>query len=230
MWISCLRPYVPALRDRPPPPARLSGSTVSGALARLPAGSPLRAGQALTGASLVPQLVRIPCNAGDPAQPLGWEDPLEKETATRSSILAWRSMAGYGPWGHKNWTRLWCLRRPPLLPAPTLSPRVRCPRPSASLFLLMLSSPDYRRRLQSRRPPIPGSREPVPPLLCGHRVGAPGRDPEVRKADCPGGAGCSRPCPPNPAFSSSETTDRPATPWGQDDGAAAPAAGLSQQR
>ena len=26
------------------------------------------------------------CNAGD----LGWEDPLEKETATHSSILAWK--------------------------------------------------------------------------------------------------------------------------------------------
>ena len=28
-----------------------------------------------------------PANAGD--QSLGWEDPLEKETATYSSILAW---------------------------------------------------------------------------------------------------------------------------------------------
>ena len=88
-------------------PARSSRSTVSGALERLPAGSPLRAGQALTGASLVAQLVRIPCNAGEPVQSLGWEEPLEKETATRSSILAWRSLAGYRPWGHKNWTRLW---------------------------------------------------------------------------------------------------------------------------
>ena len=26
------------------------------------------------------------CNAGD----LGWEDPLEKEMATHSSVLAWR--------------------------------------------------------------------------------------------------------------------------------------------
>ena len=26
-------------------------------------------------------------------QPLGWEDPLEKETATHSNILAWRT-----PW------------------------------------------------------------------------------------------------------------------------------------
>ena len=34
------------------------------------------------------------------------EDPLEKEMATHSSILAWkipwteRSLAGYSPWGH----------------------------------------------------------------------------------------------------------------------------------
>ena len=29
-------------------------------------------------------------NAGDLVRPLGWEDPLEKEMATHSSILAWR--------------------------------------------------------------------------------------------------------------------------------------------
>ena len=29
-------------------------------------------------------------NAGDLVQSLGWEDPLEKEMATHSSILAWR--------------------------------------------------------------------------------------------------------------------------------------------
>ena len=38
---------------------------------------------------------------------LGWEDPLEKEMAIRSSILAWRiprrrSLAGYSPWGCKE--------------------------------------------------------------------------------------------------------------------------------
>ena len=55
----------------------------------------------------------------------GWEDPLEKEVATHSSILAWkipwmedpgrlqsvgshgvtksqRRLAGYSPWGHKE--------------------------------------------------------------------------------------------------------------------------------
>ena len=30
------------------------------------------------------------CNAGAWVRPLGWEDPLEKEMATHSSILAWR--------------------------------------------------------------------------------------------------------------------------------------------
>ena len=30
------------------------------------------------------------CNAGDPGSILGSEDPLEKEMATHSSILAWR--------------------------------------------------------------------------------------------------------------------------------------------
>ena len=38
---------------------------------------------------------------------LGREDPLEKERATYSSILAWtipgqRSLAGYSPWVHKG--------------------------------------------------------------------------------------------------------------------------------
>ena len=33
------------------------------------------------------------CNAGDPGSILGWEDPLEKEMATHSSTLAWKS-----PW------------------------------------------------------------------------------------------------------------------------------------
>ena len=38
---------------------------------------------------------------------LDWEDPLEKEMATHSSVLAWkipwkRSLAGYSPWGGKR--------------------------------------------------------------------------------------------------------------------------------
>ena len=43
-------------------------------------------------------------------QSLGWEDPLEKEMATHSSILAWntsssygqRSLADYRPWSQKR--------------------------------------------------------------------------------------------------------------------------------
>ena len=36
-------------------------------------------------------------------RPLGWEDPREEETATHSSILAWRILEGYSPWGQKDW-------------------------------------------------------------------------------------------------------------------------------
>ena len=40
-------------------------------------------------------------------QSLGWDDPLEKEMANHSSILAWKipwtgSLAGYSPWGHNE--------------------------------------------------------------------------------------------------------------------------------
>ena len=40
-------------------------------------------------------------------QSLGQEDPLEKEMAAHSTILAWeshgqRSLAGYSPWGLKE--------------------------------------------------------------------------------------------------------------------------------
>ena len=36
------------------------------------------------------------CSAGDQGRSLGWEDPLEKEMAIHSSILAWRI-----PWTEK---------------------------------------------------------------------------------------------------------------------------------
>ena len=43
------------------------------------------------------------CSVGD----LGWEDPLEEDIATHSSILAWRipmerRLEGYTPWGCKE--------------------------------------------------------------------------------------------------------------------------------
>ena len=62
--------------------------------------------------SLIAQLVKnLPAVQETQVQFLGQEDPLEKEMATHSSILAWeipwmRSLAGYSPWGHKSRTRL----------------------------------------------------------------------------------------------------------------------------
>ena len=57
-------------------------------------------------ASLVAQMVNnLPVMQETWVQSLGQEDPLEKEMATHSSILAWefhgqRSLAGYSPWDH----------------------------------------------------------------------------------------------------------------------------------
>ena len=60
-------------------------------------------------AFLVAQTVKnLPASAGDIVQSLGWEDPLEKEMATHSSILAWRIPRTeelgelYSPWGHER--------------------------------------------------------------------------------------------------------------------------------
>ena len=45
-------------------------------------------------ASLVAQLIKnLPAMQETPVRFLGWEDPMQKGKATRSSILAWRS-----PW------------------------------------------------------------------------------------------------------------------------------------
>ena len=59
--------------------------------------------------SLVAQMVkRLPTMWETWVRSLGWEDPLEKEMAPHSSILAWkilgqRSLVGYSPWGCKEW-------------------------------------------------------------------------------------------------------------------------------
>ena len=37
-------------------------------------------------------------NTGDSVSSLGWEDPLQKDTATHSSILAWRIAMDRGAW------------------------------------------------------------------------------------------------------------------------------------
>ena len=58
--------------------------------------------------SLVAQMVKsLPAMQETQVQSLGWEDPLEKEMATHSSILAWRipwteEPCGLqsSPWGH----------------------------------------------------------------------------------------------------------------------------------
>ena len=58
--------------------------------------------------SLVAQMVkRLPTMRETWAQSLGWEDLLEKEMATHSSILAWKipwteEPGSYSPWGHKE--------------------------------------------------------------------------------------------------------------------------------
>ena len=61
-----------------------------------------------SGASLIAQLVKnLPAMQETPVQFLGWEDPLEEDIATHSSIHAWvshgqRSLAGYSPWSCKK--------------------------------------------------------------------------------------------------------------------------------
>ena len=51
------------------------------------------------------------CQAGDAGLILGWEDPLEKETATHSSIFAWEILWTEEPGGlqsmglQKSWTQ-----------------------------------------------------------------------------------------------------------------------------
>ena len=51
------------------------------------------------------------CHAGDAGLIPDQEDPLEKEMATHSSILAWETpwregLAGHSPWSHKSLTSL----------------------------------------------------------------------------------------------------------------------------
>ena len=59
-------------------------------------------------ASLVAQTVKhLPAMQETRVLSLIWEDPLEKEMATHSSILAWkihgwRSLIGCSPWGRKE--------------------------------------------------------------------------------------------------------------------------------
>ena len=56
------------------------------------------------GTSLVAQLVKtVPAMGETSVRSLGWEDPLEKGTATHSTILAWKiPWTVYIPWGWKE--------------------------------------------------------------------------------------------------------------------------------
>ena len=59
----------------------------------------------LSWTSLVIQMVKkLPAIQEMGVRSLGWEDPLEKEMATYSGILAWRIpwTEGYSPCGHKE--------------------------------------------------------------------------------------------------------------------------------
>ena len=67
----------------------------------------------LPGASLVPRTVKkLPAMQETQVLSLGREDPLKKEMATHSSILAWRILTDRGAWWAtvhgvaKSWTRL----------------------------------------------------------------------------------------------------------------------------
>ena len=60
---------------------------------------------------MVQRLKRLPAMWETWVQSLGLEDPLEKEMATHSSILAWRiprmeELGGLQFTGRKEWTRL----------------------------------------------------------------------------------------------------------------------------
>ena len=75
-----------------------------------PAGTQKPTGTEKKGASLVDQKVKTPPAMQEPwVQSLGWQDPLEKEMATHSSILAWRISWTEEPGGlqsmgsQKNW-------------------------------------------------------------------------------------------------------------------------------
>ena len=65
-----------------------------------------------SGASLVAQTVKnLPAMQETQVRSLGWEDPLDKEMATHSSLLAWRIPWTEEPGGlvhgvAKSWTQL----------------------------------------------------------------------------------------------------------------------------
>ena len=68
-------------------------------------------------ASLVAQMVKnLPAIQETWVWSLGWEDPLEKEMVTQSSIKGLRSLVGYSPWECKE------LDAKAMAPTPVLLP------------------------------------------------------------------------------------------------------------
>ena len=53
-------------------------------------------------AQMVKNLLAVQETQIQPGFDLGWEDPLEKGKATHFSILAWRILGPYSPWGRKE--------------------------------------------------------------------------------------------------------------------------------
>ena len=58
------------------------------------------------GSPVAPLVKNPPVMQETQVQSLGWEDRLEKEMATHSSVLTWRiprteEPGGHSPWGHK---------------------------------------------------------------------------------------------------------------------------------
>ena len=55
--------------------------------------------QTVNRASFVAELVKnLPAVQETQVRSLGWEDPLEKEMATHSSIFAWKNLMDRGAW------------------------------------------------------------------------------------------------------------------------------------
>ena len=65
-------------------------------------GGPQSMGSQESNTPLAQRLKRLPVMWETWVRSLGGEDPLEKEMATHSIILAWRILVGCSPWGRKE--------------------------------------------------------------------------------------------------------------------------------
>ena len=117
-------------------------------------------------ASLVAQTVKnLPTVRETGVRSLGWEDPLEKEMATHSSILAWRITWTEEP-GKLQSRRVTKLNTTEQLTLSLFSPHIPyTPCPLGSGFLYFLPSPLSSLSQSSAIPP----RQPsLPPSLLSH--------------------------------------------------------------